>query len=261
MTTSLSYGGRIAALAAQFAGVYATSWPLRGPEERAALIDSFVLDLTISGAEYVYASDLNLLRARVSDELAACHAMASPHARPALNAPDVPDVNTKPVDAPLTVAQIRQLNPDMLAAMLTAGRAWLAPSMHRVLVATLRLGGRVVAGRSQARGELAINAATLRALIARGYLDYEPTSLGGYGARLSDRTRATIVAIWRDWSTKEADRRMSWRSLSDREVVVLRPDGGPHLKIVCEMASDEELARAADAVVAAGMSSRDPTTT
>lgn len=257
--TTQTHGGSIARLATQFAIIYATSWPARSVEERAALIDSFLLDLVISGQiTHADASDLRTLRFRIGDELATGHAMASPHARfvaPAVEAAQATQT------AEVTEAQIRQLNPETLATMIAAGRAWLTADQFHTLVTALREGGRVVAGRRRlADGrEESIHAAAILALIRRGYLNREFTSCGGCAGTLSEHTRAAVGAMWRDWSNRRTDlsRRMSWRSMSDREVVVLRPDGGPYVRIMAEMASDEELARAADAVVA-GITSRAP---
>ena len=251
MTTQM-HDGRVARLSAQFAGIYATSWPARSAEERAALIDSFLLDLVISGQiTHADTDDLRTLRFRIGDQLATCHAMTSPHARSA--APIVDTAQT----AEVTEAQIRQLNPETIATMIAAGRAWLTTDQFRTLVAALRNDGRVVAGRRRlADGrEESIHAATILALARRGYLNHEITSYGSCAGTLSERTRAAVAEIRRDESNRRTDR-MSWRSMSDREVVVLRPDGGPHVRIMAEMASDEELARAADAIV--GIASRAP---
>jgi hypothetical protein len=247
--------GRVARLAAQFASIYATSWPARSVEERAALIDSFLLDLVISGQiTHADADDLRTLRFRIGDELATRHAMASPHARSVAPAVEA----AQAAQTEVTEEQIRQLNPETLATMIAAGRAWLTADQFRTLVAALREGGRVVAGRRRlADGrEESIHAAAILALTRRGYLNREVTSYGGCAGTLSDRTRAAVGAMWLDWSNRRTDR-MSWRSMSDREVVVLRPDGGPYVRIMAEMASDKELARAADAVVA-GITSRAP---
>lgn len=253
--TTQTHGGRIARLATQFASIYATSWPARSVEERAALIDSFLLDLVISGQiTHADADDLRTLRFRIGDELATRHAMASPHARsvaPAVEAAQAAQA------AEVTEAQIRQLHPETLATMIAAGRSWLTADQFRALVAALRE-GRVVAGRRRLAdgSEESIHAAAICALVRRGYLNREVTSYGGCAGTLSDRTRAAVGAMWRDGSSRRTDR-MSWRSISDREVVVLRPDGGPYVRIMAEIASDEELARAADAVVA-GIASHAP---
>jgi hypothetical protein len=254
----------ITMLAAQFAGVYATSWSSRGPEERAALIDSFVLDLVISSKAriaHTEMGDLNALRAQLSDKLATCHMMISPHAPHAQAAPS-PPMASPPLatreavtdEADEVTEALRRLNPETLATMLSAGRPWMTTHQFRALVSALRAGGRVMAGRTRGPDgrEEHINPSSIRALVRGGYLNHEITSSGSYTGTLSDRTRAAIAAMWRDWATRRVDR-MSWRSLSDHEVIVLRPDGGSHVRIVSEMASDEDLARAADAIVASGM--------
>ena len=256
---SHSRSNHVATLATQFAGVYANSWSSRAPEERAALIDSFVLDLVISGKiARVDADDLKVMRSSLSGELAARHAMASPHAQVEIPSPPSTEVEstTERITEEVTEA-LRRLNPETLSTMLSAGRPWMTAHQFCALASALRSGGRVIAGRRRAPGgyEEHIHAAAIRALVRNGYLNLEVTRSGICTGTLSDRTRATIVRMWRDWSTRQVDS-MRWQSLSDHEVIVLRPDGGPHVRIVSEMASDEDLARAADAVVASGL--RDP---